>query len=266
MDNRPSFDRSLLLPLGVGVFALVGICGILVSGRLSEQRGAVEQVPTSTAFQYAYIGTEPAVSTLTLETSLEGTPLEEPPFDEAPTEFPDEPGLPTTVASPPSTQFVQFTSTSPAIITLPPLVATNTPSNTPPSAFVAPFGPGTFDNTDNRFVYSGNWDPQTGVAGTLQNTLHVSGTVGNSVTFLFTGNTVTVVFQSGPSLGTLRLQLDNSSYIQNEANPNTQRFEWVLTTTTIGTHTVTISHDSGGSVNFDGIIVPVVPTATSTAN
>jgi hypothetical protein len=265
MDNQPSFDRSLFLPLGVGIFALAGICGILVWSRLNEQRAAIEQVPTATFFQYAYIGTEPAITTLTLETPLEGTPLEETPVDEFPTEFPDEPSFPTPVP-PPATQFILFTSTSPAIITLPPLQATNTPSRTPSSAFVAPFGAGTYDNTDSRFVYSGNWDPQSGVNGAFQSTLQVSGTVGNSVTFLYTGNVVTIVFQRGPSLGTLRAQLDNTSYLQSQANASTERYEWNLTAANVGTHTVTITHDSGGSVNLDGIIVPVVPTATSTAN
>jgi hypothetical protein len=63
--------------------------------------------------------------------------------------------------------------------------------------------------------------------------------------------------------------LDNNTYDMSEAGSNTEIFEWVLATTSTGTHTVTITHLSGGSVNFDSIIVPVVPatptiTPTST--
>jgi hypothetical protein len=259
MENRPSFDRSLLLPIGVGMFALIGICGILVSGRLNAQPATVEEIPTATSFQYAYIGTEPAILTVTLE-----TPLETPEEAVAPPEIPAEPEFPT--PAPPSTQVSQFTNTSPAIITLPPLNPTNTPPRTPSSAAPPPFAAGTYDDTDSRFVYSGVWDKQTSVPGVYQNTLHVSGTLQNSITFLFIGNELRVFFQEGPSLGTIRLALDNNSYVMSEAGTSTQRFEWVVSAASSGTHTVTITHDSGGSVNFDGIIVPVVaPTPTNTS-
>jgi hypothetical protein len=53
----------------------------------------------------------------------------------------------------------------------------------------------------------------------------------------------------------------------NQANNNTQIYEWVLPSVTNGTHSVTITHLSGGSVNLDYVIipeVPVTPTNTST--
>ena len=254
MDNQPSFDRSLFLPIGVGLFSLLGICVILVGGRLNSARGTVEEVPTATYFQYAFIGTEPAISTVTLEETLDELPTEAPIILETPT-----------FESPP-TDFVLITNTPPSIITLPPLVTPNTPSRTPTSASSAPFGPGRFDDVDSRFEYSGAWDRQSGVAGATGNTLHVSNTVGNNVKFLFIGNELRVFFQAGPSLGTIRLTLDNTSYVMNEASSSTQSYEWVLAAASTGTHTVTITHDSGGSVNFDSIIVPEVPpTPTRTA-
>jgi hypothetical protein len=109
------------------------------------------------------------------------------------------------------------------------------------------------------------------VPGTYQNTLHVSGTLQNSVTFRFIGNELRIFFQAAPSLGTIRVTLDNNNYDMSEAGSSTELFEWVLSTTSTGTHTVTITHLSGGSVNFDSIIVPVVPatpthTPTATNN
>jgi hypothetical protein len=267
MDNQPSFDRSLLIPIGVGIFAVLGICVILVTGRLNGPRAVVEEVPTATAFQYAFIGTEPAFTTVTLEPSEEASPspsalaLETnlpPDVFNTPTFIPQN-----TPQNPPD---VFPTNTLASFITLPPLPNTSTPSKTPTSAFAAPFGSGTFDDVDSRFVYSGDWDRQTNVAGATGGTLHVSGTLGNSVKFLFIGDELRVFFQAGPSLGTIRLTLDSTSYVMNEASTSTQSYEWVLAASNNGTHTVTITHDSGGSVNFDAIIVPVVPaTATNTS-
>lgn len=245
MDHPPSFDRSLLLPIGVGIFSLIGICVILISGRINSNRAVVEEVPTATAFQYAFIGTEPAISTVTGGVIEDGLPTWTA-------------GIPT--SAPRLTPVILATNTTAPIITLPPLVNTNTPTRTPPSESAAPFGPGTFDNTDNRFIYSGNWDLQTGVPGAHDNTLHVSGTLGNSVMFRFIGNELRVFFQAAPSLGTIRLSLDGTNYEMPQSRTSTQIEEWVLSTTTAGTHAVTISHLSGGSVNFDSIIVPVVPT------
>ncbi|HSK66546.1 MAG TPA: hypothetical protein VK888_06435 [Anaerolineales bacterium] len=254
MNNQPSFDRSLLIPVGVGVFSLLGLCILLVTGRLNATRAVVEELPTATAFQYAFIGTEPAVLTV--------TPMD--PEDEPPTAAPE---IPTAAPIQPTLPFE--TNTSAPIITLPPLVDTLTPSRTPTSASTAPFGPGTYDDTDGRFTYTGDWDRQTSVPGAYQNTLHVSGTLLNTLTFRFIGNELRIFFQSGPSLGTIRVTLDNNTYDMSEAGSSTEIFEWVLATTSTGTHTVTITHLSGGSVNFDSIIVPVVPatptiTPTST--
>ncbi len=245
MDNQPSFDRSLLIPVGVGVFSLLGLCILLITGRLNTTRAVVEELPTATAFQYTFIGTEPAVLTV--------TPMDQ--EDEPPTAAPE---IPT--AAPLQPTLPCETNTSAPIITLPPLVDTLTPSRTPTSASTAPFGPGTYDDTDSRFTYTGDWDRQTSVAGAYQNTLHVSGTLQNSFTFRFIGNELRIFFQAGSSLGTIRVTLDNNTYDMSEAGSSTEIFEWVLTTTSTGTHTVTITHLSGGSVNFDSIIVPVVPT------
>ena len=255
MEKQPSFDRSLLIPVGIGFISLIGICVILMMGRINSAEAEVEELPTATAFQYAFIGTEPAITTLT------SVGIDE---QELPTPTR---GIPTSPAQ--LTPVVQVTNTSPPIITLPPLENTNTPTRTPTSESTAPFGPGTFDNTDGRFVYTGNWDSLTGVSGAYQSTLHVSGTLGNSVTFRFIGNELRVFFQGGPSLGTIRLTLDGANHDMPESRDSTQGEEWVLSTNTTGTHTVTISHLSGGSVNIDSIIVPVVPatpTNTSTSN
>ncbi len=274
MNNQPSFDRGLLIPIGVGIFAVLGICVILASGRLNETPAVVQEVPTATAFQYAFIGTEPAFTTVTPQPSEEILPTEPPAATEpsqsnndyltqifltpnfvSPTVGPQN--------TPQSTPSTFATNTQASFITLQPIANTNTPSRTPTSASTAPFGPGTYDDTADRFVYSGDWSRQNNVNGAYQSTLHVSGTLGDTIKFLFIGNELRVFFQAGPSLGTIRLTLDATSYVMNQANSATpgtaaQSYEWVLASSSNGTHSVTITHDSGGSVNFDAIIVPVV--------
>ncbi len=150
MNNQPSFDRSLFIPIGVGIFALLGICVLLASGRFNETPAVVEELPTATAFQYAFIGTEPAITTLTLEPSevvTQGTlPTSSDMLPEPSVVF-ETP----TAASQETPVAPLATNTLASFITLQPIANTNTPSKTPTSAFAAPFGAGTFDDADRSF-------------------------------------------------------------------------------------------------------------------
>lgn len=247
MNNQPSFDRGLLIPIGVGIFSLIGICVLLVMGQINSSRAVVEEVPTASPFKYSLIGTEPALPIFTLDASAEapGTTT---------------PGAPRTTTLP-ATIPVFSTNTSASvvpIITLPATTVANTPTRTPTSASAAPLGPGTYDDMHDRLIYSDGWDESTGV-GVHQGTLHVSDTIGSSVSFRFIGQEIRVFFQAGPSLGSVRLTLDGATYDISQANSSTQIYEWALPRVTNGTHTVTITHISGGSVNLDSIIIPDVP-------
>ena len=269
MDNQPSFDRGILIPIGVGVFALIGICVILVVGRITALRGTVEEVPTATSFKYALIGTEPAITTVTFE----ATEFAPPAATEAPIILftPTRSSLSTPILLSPNgtnaltnTVLRTNTPTRTPIIVGSPLTSTNTPTRTPTSASTAPFGAGTYDDVDSRLVYSGIWESISGSG--YQNTLHVSGTLGNSVTFRFIGQEIRIFFQAGPSLGNISLNLDGIAYNMDQSNASTQNYEWVLPSVTNSTHTVTITHQSGGSVNLNYIIIPEGPTTpTSTA-
>lgn len=255
MNNQSSFDRTLLIPIGVSVFALIGLCVILVAGRFTAVRGSVEVIPTATVFQYALIGTEPVLVTTTLE--------------EMATEAPAGTGFP------PFTTATGSSFATPNLTTVPTnaVARTNTPINlatnppatrTPTTASTAPLGAGTFDDLDSRIIYNGSWTTQSGVAGAYQNTLHVSSTLGNSIFFRFIGQQLRIFIQPGSSLGSIRLNLDGTNHDLNESEAEDP--EWVLPSVTNGTHSVTITHLSGGSVNLDYIIIPEVPTTpTNTA-
>ena len=257
MDNQPSFDRGILIPIGVGVFSLIGICAILVFGRINASRATIEEVPTATAFQYSLIGTEPAVLTLTLDEFEQ---------EELPALTPR-----VTVPTPQATSVIVLSTNTTApsgpIITLPPLVNTNTPTRTPTSASVAPLNAGTYDDADNQIIYSGNWISQ-GVSGVYQDSLHVSNTLGNMITFTFIGQEVRLFYQSGSSLGNFTIKIDNNdAETLSQSSGSTTIVEWASKSFTSGTHAVIITHVSGGSINIDKIIVPQIfltPTSTVT--
>ena len=274
MDNKPSFDRGLLLPVGVGVFSLIGLCLILIVGRITALRGNVQEIPTATPFKYALVGTEPAITTVTFEpTEFVPTAATEAPI----TRFtPTNSSLSTPIllspvgtnalSKPPITLLTatRTVATTPVGSTSP-VANTITPTRTPTSASTAPLAANTYDDSDYHLIYTGTWTIQPAVPGAYLNTLHVSNTLSNAVTFRFIGQELRVFFQAGPSLGTIRLNLDGTNYDMDESNSTTQTYEWVLPSVTNGTHTVTITHLSGGSVNLDYFIIPEVPvTPTKT--
>ncbi len=246
MENKPTFDRGLILPILLGAFSLFGICLVLLLVRLSTFRAVTEVEETSTPFQYLFLGTEPGISTTTPEED------EGPPATEAP---------------------ITFASSTPEpdedIASLASPTRTRTPSgsrtSTPTSASNAPLNPGTYDESDQRFTYTSEWIAQSGVAGVFQNTLHVSNALDSSVTFRFIGEQIRIFYQSGSGLGTIRINLDGLEYDLDESAEVVVQSEWISPILINGTHTVTITHISGGAVNLDMIIVPeVIKTATPT--
>lgn len=243
MENKPSLDRSLLVPIFLGFFAVLGIALVLLALRLSAPRGNAQAVPTNTPLKYQYLGTEPAIAQPT-----EAPPAEEPSptITETPTEFIFAP----TAASPFSTPIL-FTAS-----------ATNTRvTNTATSA---PLGV-IYDDADARFTYSGNWIAQTGVNGTYKSTLHISSTIGDSVQLVFYGQKMSLSFQSGPSLGTIVIRLDRDDFLVEQTTVETRNAVWDSPVMTLANHLVTITHISGGSINIDSIAVIDISTPTPTA-
>lgn len=255
MDNQPSFDRGLLIPALIGMFSVIGIVSVLLFNRYNTARAAVTGTATETPFKYIFLGTEPSISTEALpEETATASSSDEPP---APTE---EPVILITPTNPNASNTVVPTPIILDSVTL-----------TPTSASTPPLNSGTYDDIDFRLVYSGNWTNQTNVSGAYQGTLHISTTLtspGNSVTFRFIGQEVRILYQSGPSLGVVRVMLDTTQTLLNQSATSN---ELVLTAATSGTHTVTITHLSGGSVNLDSVIIPslgtptVTPTSTPTS-
>lgn len=256
MDNQPAFDRSLLIPIFISGCSVIGIVLVLLIGRLLDSPAEVPVTPSATRFQYVYLGTEPAITTpLGEETDVLST---DDPFEE-PTEEPSvfTPLVPSpTIATTPTRPGVG----TPIVLTLP--NATNTLPATATSASVAPLNPGTYDDVDGGLVYNPGWN----ATGTGGSTLHVSVVPGSTVSFRFIGRELRLIYQGGSTLGQMRITIDNVSETLDQSSGN----EWVSDSFTNGTHSVLITHLSGGSVNLDQVIVPIpatpTPTRTATQN
>jgi hypothetical protein len=214
MDNRPAIDRELIIPMLIGGLSIIGIAVVLLIGRALNAPAQVAMTPSATPFQYLYLGTEPAISTPFVEGSEiappgEGTSIIAPPFNTSPVD------ITPFVITPIFTLATSFSASTPLI--LPSLNATSTSpgivlrTNTPSPTLSTPAAANNYDDTDARLSYSAGWLSQTGVSGAYQSTLHISDTVGNSVTFTFTGNEIQLFYQAGASLGTVTITFDTET-------------------------------------------------------
>lgn len=275
MENRPPFNRELLIPILIGGFSIVGIVVVLLIGRSLSAPAQVATTPSATPFEYIYLGTEPAVSTPFVDSS------ESPPLDDGFVVTPPVGPVPefgTFVVTPPAGPVQEigtptggsgavFTPTRSSSASTPLIIGTLNATFTPSAIALRTFtasvtsvigtavAANTYDDTDARLTYSPAWLTQTGLSGAYQNTLHVSDAVGNFVTFTFTGQELQLYFQTGPSLGTLTITFDNDT-LGTQLNQGTDDGVEVYTLTTGGAHTVTIRHTGGGSVNLDRLVIP----------
>jgi hypothetical protein len=251
MDNQPASDRSILVPIFIGGFSVIGIVLVLLIGRTLNSPAEIPVTPSVTRFQYVYLGTEPAITTPLIEES-EIAPTE-PPAVEPPGDFTQVPATPTQ-------------PTAATLIILPSATGniqrTNTPA--PPTATSAsgpPLNPGIYDDVDSHLVYTG-WS-----ANNSGGTLHVSTAPGSTISFRFIGRQLRLLYQGGTTLGQMRITIDNVSETLDQSSGS----EWVSDLFPNGTHTVLITHIGGGGVNLDQVIIPEpantpTPTPTRTPN
>lgn len=257
MENKTSFDRSLFIPIFIGFFSILGICLVLLATRLSAARGNIQNTTTATSLKYQYLATEPGV---VLPTEI---PTEEPATAAPTLDF----GLPTPtqfsdISTVPSTPIILSTFVSTKTPTrFVPVVATNTPT---PSA-TAQFLNVTYDDTDFKFLYTGNWVAQTNITNAYQTTLHISNTIGDAVQLSFVGQKIHIAYQAGPSLGAIAVKIDSVDFALDQSATTTAISVWESPVLVLSSHTVTITHISGGSINLDSIAVLDISTPTPTA-
>jgi carbohydrate esterase-like protein len=253
MDNQPVLDRSLLVPIFISGCSVIGIVLVLLVGRALSSPPDVPMTPSATRFAYVYLGTEPAITTPLIDETEVGV-TDEPIFEE-PT-FEDE--------EPTDSAPVFRTPTRPGPNT--PIVLPSATGNTPApptstSVSAAPLTPGTYDDVDSGLTYS---PPNAWAANNAGGTLHVSTVPGSTISFRFIGTQLRIRYQGGLSLGQMRVTVDNVSETLDQSDGNNE-WAWPNSLTNV-THTVVITHASGGGVNLDQIIVlsPATPTPTVT--
>ena len=243
MDRKPPVDPSFFIPIFIAGCSVFGIVLVLLGLRLSAAQGNIQTIITNTPVRFQYLGTEPVAA---------------PPTDSSPTD--EETPTEIFLLSPTATQpiLTQPFATTPA------LPATNVPV-TSTSTVTTPAQGTTYDDEDPRLVYTGNWIGQTGVSGTYKNTLHISSTIGDAVQLIFFGQKIQLVYQTGPSLGTVAIRLDSSESVLEQSAADTGSSQWESPLIALANHTITITHISGGSVNIDSFVIIDLSTATPTA-
>lgn len=252
MENKPSIDPGILAPAILGILSIAGIAAIFFIGRANASRPTAEPPATDTPFRYVYLGTEPGLSTFTAE------PTE--------TQIFAEPGL--TRGPTPGNGSPLVTSTPPTNGGFPtqPAVLTPRPTSTATATATIPAVLAKYDDTYFEILYDGEWTAQTNVTDTYQNTLHISFTIENYAEFTFVGQQIIIGYQAGPSLGEILIDIDGFSFQVSQSNSRTQLLDWRSPSLVMGTHTLTIEHLSGGSVNIDSITIPDLSTATPEVN
>jgi hypothetical protein len=274
MDNQPTLDRGILLPILLGGFSILGIIVVLLIGRSLNSPPPVSASPSATAFQYIYLGTEPAITTPLTEES--GIPFPtEAPVEVTPSAFlsPTSSGSLASPASPSVSTPIILTQPNTTRTSTSVVLRTNTPigAATSTATLSTPVSDNTYDDTDTRLRYDGSWVSQTGVSGAYQGTLHISNANGNKLTFSFTGQEIHLFYQAGPSLGSMTITIDNlGPPAISQAQNQTQIKEWTPDNLlTAETHVMVVTHSGGGSINIDSLVVPAptaTPTRTPTAN
>ncbi|HEX6035731.1 MAG TPA: hypothetical protein VFY83_14920 [Anaerolineales bacterium] len=236
MQPRPSFDPEFLIILAISVVSILGLGWIF----LTNYRGEAPIPPTAEPTAIPFEVTPPRTRTL------------RPPPSATPT-------LEETPASP--------TATSPAAYPGPPaetlpaegtLIAESQPdpSATPARDPVQPLPAGKHDNTNPNIVYDRYWafkmNPGTKYA--YKGTLHISTSIGNEVSFSFTGQRFYLGYQRGRNFGTVTVVIDGQTYSFHE-----QAFGniWRSPELPPGTYSVRLIHENGESINLD--YIEVVP-------
>jgi hypothetical protein len=303
-ETNLTTDRSLLLPILLGVFSLCGILLVFVIGRINSSRSPLPVLDTATPFKYQLIGTEPGISTAepTLDpNSPENSDLSPLgmivtaqagawPRSAAYYDSLTKASLPVThtETEPSITLNPATTSIIPTVemptTSLPPLIGTSIPTDTN----LAP----TLQTATATVRVTGT-NTLTGVSTASTQVPLAPGTYDDSHPLL-TYNGWSIITDSTAYQSTLHVSNIVGSYMtfrftgqqlhvrfQDSASFGFLRInvggldfdldestndsnDWVSAMLAKGTYTVTITHISGGSVNIDSIYIPDFNTPTPT--
>jgi len=235
MQHRPSFDRTLLILIAIGVVSILGIGWLFLTSDLREIFIHPTAVPTAIPFDIGPLQTEAA--------SLfpSATPAQ------------DETLLTVTATGPVSylgPSDARPASTSTLVTESRP---TPTPFISPTPDRILPLAAGRrYDDTDPNIAYDRFWTAlkNSSTVNEYKGTIHASNSVGSEASFRFSGEWFLLGYKRGRSFGTVTVLIDNQPYSFHE-----QAFDlvWRSPELPAGDHFVQIIHQSGESINLDYI-------------
>jgi len=229
MPPRPSFDRALLIPIAIGVVAILGIGWILVTSDLGQSLIPPTAVPSSVNSLQAWTPTPSPLATAGQD-ETPATATETPPAAY--------PGPPAETL--PSTSIVVTKS-----------LPTPSATPTPDPARLLQAGR-KYDDMDPKIAYDRYWTvlKNPGTKNAYKGTIHFSAEIGNEASFRFTGKQFILGYQRGKNFGTVTVIIDDQPYSFHE-----QAFDllWSSPQLSPGDHFVRIIHESGESINLDYI-------------
>ena len=228
MQPRPSFDRTLLIPIAIGILSILGIRWIVLTSGLRVTLIPPTAVPTAIPFDVRSLDTEVA------SFFPSATPI----WDETP---------PTVTETGPVAYPGPLNETLPATGTL----ITDSLS-TPTPDQIQPLPAGKYDDTDPNIAYDRFWIvlKNPGTANAYKGALHVSASIGNEAAFRFTGEGFRLGYQRGRNFGIVTVLIDDQSYRFHEQATD---LVWRSPQLSPGDHFVRIIHESGESINLDYI-------------
>jgi hypothetical protein len=145
---------------------------------------------------------------------------------------------------------------------------TNTQTPTPTMTQRPPVGYGTYDDRATDIQYSGAWVAQA-ISGNYLNTEKYSKSIGSTARMTFTGENVSILYRSYPTLfGNMEVRIDGVyAATINQITPKIlYRNRWSSGNLGAGIHTLTLTHLTGTYITLDAIIVSNPPTATPTTS
>ena len=244
MDSKFSFDRGLLIPIGVGIFSIIGICLAFLSVYLDRQQAPAPQEPTVTPFKYLLLATEtPLLNLEKIElVATEAIPTQEPTdtpsIESSAPASPLPPVTPVRTSTPPSSNSTQQNPTPTRNVTPTSNTGTQNVSDR-------------YDDTDPRLELDGDWNIDTNVNNAYQHTLSTSSSIGNDVIFTFTGTQIVIGYIGGANLGTATVWIDGDEFEMDQSTGT----QWVSAEFSNDEHFVLIIHDAGDFINLDYINV-----------
>ena len=131
---------------------------------------------------------------------------------------------------------------------------------------VTPLDPGTYDDADAAWTYSGNWLTYAG-SGPYNNTLHYSNTIGNYASLVFRGSQFNLTHTGYTNRGQVQVYVDGNLEGTLDEFNSTLFWQRTVSSPSVAddTHLLKLVHSAGAFVDIDAIQIIGLPESTPPA-